>query len=90
MDDLKQNPTDDREREEVRDELSRLMDTAWGRRLMWRLLSRTGMYRSSFTGESLTTSFNEGQRNIGLVYVAELTEFCPQQYARMFSENSET
>lgn len=79
---------DDREREEVSDELNRLMATQWGRSFVWRLLGRTGMYRQSFTGVAANTDFNEGRRSIGLQLTTELTEFCIEQYTRMFSENS--
>lgn len=59
-----------------------------GRRLIWRLLSMTGMFRSSFTGNS-QTFFNEGARNIGLQVTAILTEHCPEDYAKMFVEQQE-
>lgn len=62
-----------------------LMSTARGRRLAYRLLERTGIYRTSMTGNSYTF-FNEGQRNIGLFVQAVVTEHCPEDYAKMLVE----
>lgn len=63
-----------------------LMGDARGRRFMWRMLEMAGVYRSSFTGNS-TTFFNEGQRNIGLMLVAEIHDTTPDAYALMLKEN---
>lgn len=62
-----------------------LMGSKRGRRIMWRLLERTGVYRSSFTGNS-ETFFREGQRNVGLMLMAQVHEVCPDQYAVMLKE----
>lgn len=63
-----------------------IMGDARGRRFVWRLLEKAGVYRSSFTGNS-TTFFNEGMRNIGLMIVAEIHELTPEAYALMLKEN---
>lgn len=65
-----------------------VMSQKRGRRLVWRLLSRTGLYRSSFTGTS-QTFFLEGERNIGLGVLAILMEHCPDDYAKMMVEQRE-
>ena len=62
-----------------------LMGSKRGRRIMWRLLERTGVFRSSFTGNS-ETYFREGQRNVGLMLMAQIHEVCPDQYAVMLKE----
>lgn len=67
------------------DDFRWLMQDKRGRRQMWRLISMTGVYRCSFTGNS-HTFFNEGQRNVGLQLVAKIHEFCPDQYAAMLKE----
>lgn len=85
----------DRERREAKDELNsqnEIEDWAWlmaekrGRRIVWRLLERTGMYRSSFTGDS-ATFFNEGQRNVGLLVMSRLMAAAPESFALMTAEN---
>ena len=62
-----------------------LMGDPRGRRIMWRLLEMTGIYRSSFTGNS-ETFFREGARNVGLQLVAEIHNLCPEQYSLMTQE----
>lgn len=64
-----------------------LMSDKRGRRFIWRLLEMTGVYRTSFTGNS-TTFFNEGQRNIGLMVVNEVHSNCPELYETLIKENS--
>lgn len=56
-----------------------------GRRFLWRLLEKTGVYRSSFTGSS-ETFFREGQRNVGLFLIGEIHEICPEVYTTMLKE----
>lgn len=63
-----------------------LMSEERGRRLVWRLLAMTGVYRSSFNSSGSVMAFNEGQRNIGLKLVADIHEACPEQYTRMRKE----
>jgi hypothetical protein len=54
-------------REREISDLCTIMGSKEGRRVIWRLLERTGLFRSSFVaGDPLATAFNEGERNIGL------------------------
>ena len=64
-----------------------LLSKQWGRRLVWRILDQTGLYRTSFTGNS-TTFFNEGQRNIGLWLVDEVSMADEDQYLLAIKENN--
>lgn len=59
-----------------------VMSSVEGRRFMWWLLGKTGLYETSFTGNS-TTFFNEGKRNIGLLLINRINDVCPEQYANM-------
>jgi len=77
----------ERERETELEDIRRLMAQPWGRRIAWRLLSVTGVFRTSFTGNS-TTFFNEGQRNVGLQVLADIHEVCPELYPTMVKELS--
>lgn len=72
---------------EIKD-VKAIMATGEGRRFMWRLLEKTGLYKTSFTGNS-TTFFNEGQRNIGLWLISQVNEHCLDEYAQMVEENRE-
>jgi hypothetical protein len=74
------------ERDQETADFKWLMSDKRGRRFMWRLLSMTGLYRSSFTGNSNNTFFNEGARNIGLMLISEVNELTPDAYAMMLDE----
>ena len=69
------------------EDLRLLLSKQWGRRLVWRILEQSGMYRTSFTGNS-TTFFNEGARNIGLWLVDEVLSADTDQYLSMIKENN--
>lgn len=78
-----------REREaaaQAADDLAFVMSDPRGRRFMWRLLGATGMYAASFNHSGSITAFNEGQRNIGLKLVADITGTIPEQYLVMQGE----
>lgn len=80
-----------RKREKLRNEQDRedvrvVMSTPGGRRFLARLLERSGINRSSFTGNA-NTYFNEGQRNLGLFLQAELVDTSPDLYLTMLSES---
>jgi hypothetical protein len=63
-----------------------LMSNKRGRRVIWRWLERTGVYRSSFNHSGSITAFNEGARNIGLMLIAQVHEHCPEHYLTMLQE----
>lgn len=67
-------------------DLKELLATHSGRRILWRILERTGMHRTSFTGNS-KTFFNEGERNIGLWLVDEVLLADADKYLLMIKEN---
>lgn len=60
------------ERQVELDDLKWLMGSKRGRRIVWRLLSATGVYRQSYTGNGSDTFFREGARSIGLQLVEKL------------------
>lgn len=57
-----------------------------GRRFIWRQLQESGIYRSSFTGDALSMSFREGERNRGLKLLDEITRHCPKRLSEMQTE----
>lgn len=74
--------------------LQEIADFKWlasheqGRRFLWRLLSMSGQFRSSMTGNS-HTFFNEGMRNFGLALIAEFNEHSLKAYVKMLEEMKE-
>lgn len=89
-DDEPQDQALERERRKEVEDLKWLMAHKPGRRFMWRLLEMAGVYRTSFNNSGSVTAFNEGQRNVGLRYVAEIQEHAPDQYLAMLKERNET
>ena len=69
-------------RERELSDIQHILSTAQGRRFLWRYLETCGIYRSSFTGSS-ETFYLEGQRNIGLKLLADITEASPESYMLM-------
>ena len=72
---------------EERGEFVWLMSSRRGRRIVWRLLDKAGVYRSSFSAEPGVMAFQEGMRNIGLMIVAQIHAAAPGSYVRMIEEH---
>ena len=68
------------------DDFRWLMADKRGRRIMWRLLERTRVYKSSFTGNS-QTFFLEGTRNVGLMLISDIQKHCAEQFVVMLKEH---
>jgi hypothetical protein len=66
-------------------DLAHVMSDVRGRRFLWDTLGRTGLYTTSFTGNS-ETFFREGRRSFGLELLARLTAVAPDLYLTMQAE----
>jgi hypothetical protein len=64
-------------------DVDNLMTTPAGARFIWRLLTISGVFRSSFSSDPLVMAMNEGQRNIGLRLLSDVMEACPGKYLNM-------
>lgn len=71
------------------EDLKWLMSHRQGRRIASRLLDKTGVFRLSFNTDHALMSFNEGQRNSGLGWLAQITTHCPDHYMEMLKESKE-
>lgn len=80
---------EDKVRDRELNDLRKVMDSMEGRRFVWRLLEKAGVFRTSFTGNS-TTFFNEGMRNMGLMILGDVHEACADAYIRMMNESKES
>ena len=67
-----------------------LMSSKRGRRIVWRMLDRAGVFRLSFNTNSMQMAFAEGGRNEGLRMVAMIHTLCPELYAVMAKEQNDT
>lgn len=73
------------------DDFKWLMGHRQGRRVMWRLLSMTGLYRNPHVpgAPSEETAFRCGEQNIGQRLMAEIHEITPDSYNVMVKEFQE-
>lgn len=81
----------------VRDKMAReteeadfkwLMGSRRGRRVVWRLLDQTGVFRLSFNTNAMQMAFSEGNRNYGNRMLAMIHTLCPELYPTMVKENT--
>lgn len=77
------------DREQEIEDFKYLMEQPQGRRFIWRLLERSGVFRTSFSLNGLEMAFREGNRNLGTYYIAELNEHCPNRYVQMIKERKQ-
>lgn len=60
-----------------------------GRRIVWRLLEQSGVFRLSFDTIAMKMAFNEGQRNFGNRVLALLQDAAPEILTTMTKEAHE-
>lgn len=65
---------------------SNLLSERWGRRIVWRQLAACGVFRTTFTGEALSSAYQEGQRAVGLAILARVMEIAPAALPLMQAE----
>lgn len=75
------------ERRRENSDLRKVLSTPEGRRFIWKMLGRAGVFRSSFTGNS-HTFFNEGKREIGLGLFEDVMTINSEMFVRMQKENT--
>ena len=68
------------------DDFKWLMGSKRGRRIVWRLLDRAGVFRLSFNTNAMQMAFAEGNRNEGLRILAQVHSICPELYPVMMKE----
>lgn len=70
-------------------DIQAVMNTENGRRLVYRMLVRAGLYQTSYDPEAPEKNifFKEGQRNMGLWLLSELQDAAPDSYLLMMKES---
>lgn len=67
--------------------LARVLDSPHGREVIWGILEKAGVHRTSFSGENThLTAFKEGRRDLGNELLAECLTARPQCYNVMRDE----
>lgn len=77
-----------RGKERDNNDIAWVLSTPQGRRFLWRYLETCHIFSTSFTGSS-ETFFKEGERNIGLKLLADITECNAESYLLMMKEAKE-
>ena len=67
-------------------DLTAVLGTAAGRRVLWWLLSDTGMYQTSIGADPQVTAFNEGRRSVGLTLTHTLVDANAEGFQRLQAE----
>lgn len=71
-----------------RADLRAVLDTAEGRRFVWRVLERGAAFRASYDPDNpLRMAFAEGRRSIGLWLLAELQAAEPVSFPALMAES---
>lgn len=78
----------DQEKEQEARDWQFLLGDARGRRVVWRLLEKAGVFRVSFVPDAMQLAFNEGNRNLGLMVQAKVIEHAPGAYLEMLKESA--
>lgn len=71
------------------DDLRWMLGHPQGRRVARRLFERTGLHKTSFHSSGSVMSFNEGQRNVGLWWLAELSAAAPDGFHKVLPETKQ-
>jgi len=70
-------------------DLKAVLDTPQGRRFIWDLLKRCGIFETSYDLNPHTVYFKEGKRNFGLGLIAEINDANPDAIGVLMSENKQ-
>jgi hypothetical protein len=81
-----QRKAQQRSEQEVED-FKWLMDKKQGRRVVWRLLEKAGVFRTSFSTNALQMALGEGNRSYGLFWLNEVMTHCPEKFLIMINES---
>jgi hypothetical protein len=65
-----------------------IMSTQAGREWMHSLLGSCHCFSTSFTGEALSMSFKEGERNVGNMLISSIMKVAPDEFILMLKEHS--
>lgn len=75
-----------KKRKSDEDIVKTIMSTQPGRAWILSILESCHIFAMSYTGEALSSAFNEGERNVGLKLLATVTRAAPDEYALMLKE----
>lgn len=71
---------------QTKEDISWLMGSVQGRRIVWRLLEKAGVFNVTFDPNFGWMAFREGNRNLGLFIWLQIQTNCPELYPLMVDE----
>jgi hypothetical protein len=66
-----------------------LMGSKRGRRIVWRLLEKSGLFSSTFDSNAMVMAFAEGRRFYGGRMLETIHTICPELYPTMVKEQKQ-
>jgi hypothetical protein len=84
-----QRQAEHNEKRRRRDDLKQVLGTREGRRLLNRLIQMCGVYDHGFEPSGQKMAYEKGQRDIGVMIVADIKEVSPESYLTMLRESEE-
>jgi hypothetical protein len=72
-----------------RDVVASLLSSPDGRAWAWAKLASTHIYETSFSSDPIAMAFREGERNIGLQFLSEISRTSPESLILMMKERSD-
>lgn len=69
--------------------VNQLMSSVQGRQYAYNLLSRCHVFNTTFNTNALSMAYAEGERNIGLMLIADIMSICADQYIIMMRESND-
>lgn len=69
-----------------REDLETLLVLPSGRRFLWTLLERTGVFGASYSPDTHAMAFTEGRRSVGLELMLRLQRETPNRWVEMLGE----
>jgi len=74
--------------EELHEEdMHKILGTAEGKRVFWKMMEFCKVFEESFTGNS-ETFYNEGRRSVGLKILGDINSSRPEAYIEMMGINN--
>jgi hypothetical protein len=74
--------------QELHNSMIATLSSAGGRHVLWTLLERCGIFRTSFVGEQpMTMAFREGEKQIGKMLYLWVLQTDPKAYSLMQAEH---
>ena len=81
-----QRAAQERDEEQLKADITALMETGAGRRIVWRLLEETHIYQTCYRDNPLQMARAEGRREIGLMLTEWLSIYAWENYQLMLTE----